>query len=134
MVSREIAGNDTAVVTVGQFHAGTKTNNIISDQAEFALSIRTVNTDVRTRVMDAIHRIVLADFQASGAERDPELIAQESFPVLINDIAAGARVLDAFNGASGDGAVIDPGPVAGSEDIGILADAAGVPLMYWLLG
>ena len=31
-------------------------------------------------------------------------------------------------------AVIDPGPVTGSEDVGSLATAAGAPCVYWLLG
>ena len=30
--------------------------------------------------------------------------------------------------------VFDPGPVTGSEDVGILATAAGAPCVYWLLG
>jgi len=30
--------------------------------------------------------------------------------------------------------VVDPGTVTGSEDVGILAAAAGAPLVYWLLG
>ncbi|MGW6660440.1 amidohydrolase [Rhodococcus sp. NPDC055024] len=133
VVSREIAGSDTGVLTVGQFHAGTK-NNIIADHAEFGLSIRTVNPEVRNRVLDAVHRIVRAEAQASGAVREPELIAQESFPVLINDGAACDRVSAAFRGVFGEHGVIDPGPVTGSEDVGILADAAGAPLVYWLLG
>jgi hypothetical protein len=34
----------------------------------------------------------------------------------------------------GPGRVIDPGLVTGSEDVGVLATAAGAPLVYWLLG
>jgi hippurate hydrolase len=30
--------------------------------------------------------------------------------------------------------VFDPGPVTASEDVGVLADAAGAPCVYWLLG
>jgi hippurate hydrolase len=30
--------------------------------------------------------------------------------------------------------VLDPGPVSGSEDVGLLASAAGAPCAYWLLG
>jgi hypothetical protein len=36
--------------------------------------------------------------------------------------------------ASAVGLTLDPGPVAGSEDIGLLATAAGAPCGYWLLG
>ncbi|HEY9323535.1 MAG TPA: amidohydrolase, partial [Agromyces sp.] len=34
----------------------------------------------------------------------------------------------------GEGRVIDPGIISGSEDVGVLATAAGVPLVYWILG
>ena len=30
--------------------------------------------------------------------------------------------------------VIDPGPVTGSEDVGVFAVEAGVPCVYWILG
>ncbi|MEI2785961.1 MAG: hypothetical protein V9E82_09715 [Candidatus Nanopelagicales bacterium] len=30
--------------------------------------------------------------------------------------------------------VVDPGSVTGSEDVGVLAEAAGAPLVFWLLG
>jgi hypothetical protein len=30
--------------------------------------------------------------------------------------------------------IIDPGPVTGSEDVGLFASAAGAPCVYWLLG
>lgn len=29
---------------------------------------------------------------------------------------------------------MDPGPVSGSEDVGMLATAAGAPLVFWFLG
>jgi len=28
--------------------------------------------------------------------------------------------------------VVDPGPVTGSEDVGVLATAAGAPIVFWL--
>lgn len=30
--------------------------------------------------------------------------------------------------------VVEPGPVTGSEDVGLLATASGAPCAYWLLG
>ena len=70
VVSREVAGTDTAVVTVGAMRAGTK-ENIIPDEAELLLSIRTFDPLVRDRVLAAIARIVRAEAAASGASRDP---------------------------------------------------------------
>ena len=133
IVSREVAGGETAVVTVGTMRAGTKVN-IIPDSAELQLSIRSFDPHVRQRVLAAVERIVNGEAQASGAERTPDIEAMESFPPLVNDPAACTRTLDGFTAVLGAGRVVDPGPVTGSEDVGVLATAAGVPCVYWILG
>jgi len=133
IVSRELAAGDTAVVTVGALHAGTK-ENIIPDQAELLLSLRTYDDRVRAATIDAIERIVRAEAAASAAPADPEITVLGTFPPVVNDARACARVSEAFLRDLGPGAVFDPGPVTGSEDVGLLATAAGAPLAYWLLG
>ena len=133
IVSREIAGHDTAVVTVGQIHSGSK-NNIIPDEATLGLSIRSTTETVRASVLQAVRRVIAAEAAASGADREPQVIARESFPVLVNDPTATERTIGVFQSQFGEGKVLDPGPVTGSEDVGILATAAGAPLVYWLLG
>ncbi len=54
--------------------------------------------------------------------------------MLVNDPDASARTQAGFDRDLGPGLTVDPGPVTGSEDVGMLATAAGVPLVYWLLG
>ncbi|POH57172.1 amidohydrolase [Arthrobacter glacialis] len=132
IVSREIAPQETSVVTVGRINAGTK-NNIIPESAELGLSMRAYSEEVRLRMIAAIKRIARAESAASGA---PEPIVEfaESFPVTVNDRVATERTMDAFRSVFGEEAVIDPGPVSGSEDVGLLATAVGVPLVYWILG
>ena len=56
IVSREVKPGEMAVVTVGYIQAGTK-NNIIPDQAELGLTVRTRNAEVRKQVLAAIARI-----------------------------------------------------------------------------
>ncbi|GHJ47460.1 putative amidohydrolase [Catellatospora sp. TT07R-123] len=133
IVSREVSGNDMAVVTVGALTAGTK-YNIIPDEAELLLSVRTYDPAVRTKVLAAIERVVRAEAQASGAATQPRIEAVESAPAVVNDVAAVDRTRAALAGVVGAERVIDPGPVTGSEDVGVLADAAGAPLVFWLLG
>jgi hippurate hydrolase len=53
--------------------------------------------------------------------------------MVVNDPEACARTGAAF-GVDGVGLVVDPGPVTGSEDVGLFATAAGAPCVYWLLG
>jgi amidohydrolase len=131
IVSRELAAAESAVVTVGALHAGTMAN-IISDQAELLLSVRTFDDAVRDKTLKAIDRIVAAEAAASGAPRAPEIASIGAFPIVVNDAAACTRLTEVFNG--GVGLVLDPGPVTGSEDVGVLATAAGAPCGYWLLG
>lgn len=134
IVSREVAGGDTAVLTVGTLHAGTKVN-IIPDSAELQVNVRTFDDKVRTRVLAAIERIVKAEAAASGAEREPTIAHTDHFPLLYNDPDGCARTIPALAGVvGGEQRVIDPGPVTGSEDVGELAKAVGVPCVYWILG
>jgi len=133
IVSREVAPTDAAVVTVGQLHAGTK-NNIIPPDATLGLTVRTFDEAVRTKVLAAIERIVHAESAAAGTPKPPEITYDERFPVTVNEPAATARTAAALRAAVGPDRVVDPGIVSGSEDVGVLATAAGVPLVYWFLG
>ena len=131
IVSREVPAGESAVVTIGTLHAGTATN-IIPDQAELGFSIRTFSSDVRDQVLAAIERIARGEAATAGAPRPPDIELAESFPAVINDEAACARTRPALQSVSP--IVVDPGPVTGSEDVGLLASAAGAPCVYWLLG
>jgi amidohydrolase len=133
IVAREVAGTDTAVVTVGALNAGTKAN-IIPDRAELLMSIRSYDPVVRDRVLGAVERIVRAEAAASAAPRQPTVEVTESAPAVLNDPAGVERTRAALAGVVGAERVIDPGPVTGSEDVGVLATAAGAPIVYWLLG
>jgi len=133
VVSREISPKDTAVVTVGSLHAGTK-NNIIAAEATLGISVRSFNEEVRQRVLDGVHRVIRAESQASGAPKEPDMEWGERYPVTVNDLDSTDRVNAAFAAEFGEDQVLHPGPLSGSEDVGNLATAAGVPLVYWMLG
>ncbi|MFE4468409.1 amidohydrolase [Leifsonia sp. NPDC056824] len=133
VVSRETAPQDTAVVTVGTLHAGTK-NNIIAPSATLGISVRSFDEAVRTRVLEGVDRILRAELLASGSPHEPTTEWGERYPVTVNDLEATARVNAAFASEFGAEAVLEPGALSGSEDVGNLATAAGVPLVYWLLG
>ncbi|WP_457030625.1 amidohydrolase [Kitasatospora sp. P5_F3] len=133
LVSREIAATETAVVTVGSLHAGTK-DNIIPAEAELRVNIRSYTPEVRTALLAGVERIVRAEAAASGATREPAFTPLDSFPVLVNDQAAADRARAALVAQLGERCVADPGPVTGSEDVGAFGAAAGVPTCYWLFG
>jgi hippurate hydrolase len=119
------------VVTVGAIHAGAAAN-IIPDYAELLLNIRTYDPDVRDRTLAAVERIVRGEATAAGAPKPPDVTIETSFPATVNDPDAVERTRPALTAAAPF--VVDPGPVTGSEDVGVFATAAGAPLVYWLLG
>ncbi|TWD84026.1 hippurate hydrolase [Kribbella amoyensis] len=133
IVSRDVAASDPVVVTIGSMRAGTK-ENIIPDEAELQLSIRTFEPAVLRTVLASIERIVNGEAATSGAPRAPRIDHPMSFPAVVNDPDAVARTRPLFAAEFGPGRLVDPGPVTGSEDVGILARAAGAPCVFWLLG
>ncbi|MET4704161.1 amidohydrolase [Frigoribacterium sp. UYMn621] len=133
IVSRECDPAELAVVTVGSFHAGSK-SNIIPATATLGVNVRTVTTESRTRVLDSIERMVNAEASASGMRVEPVITVVERGPATVNDSAGTERLRRRFISEFGDAAVIDPGVLTGSEDVGELARAAGAPLVFWFFG
>ncbi|MFC4138639.1 MULTISPECIES: amidohydrolase [unclassified Microbacterium] len=133
VVSREVDPHDLAVVTVGSFHAGTK-NNIIPAEAKLQLSLRYPDEALREKVLEKVERVVRAEAQASGAEREPDIETLHTLPATINDADATARAAAAFRTAFGEASVVDPGLFTGSEDVSWFARDAGVPLVFWFWG
>ncbi|WP_119869956.1 amidohydrolase [Frondihabitans sp. 762G35] len=133
IVARETSASQVAVVTVGAVNAGTK-HNIIPETATLLVNARTYDPAVRDRVLASITRIVNAEAEAAGAPRLPELILEESSPTLVTDVDACERARPALEAVVGEGRVMDPGPLPSSEDVQVLATAAGAPIVFWLLG
>ncbi|WP_086722829.1 amidohydrolase [Streptomyces carpinensis] len=133
VVSREIASMDRAVVTVGALRAGSR-DNVIPDEAELQLNIRTYTPHVRAAVLGAVERIVRGEAEAAGAQRDPEIGTMHTFPLMFNDEDACARTLAAIGDVIGHDRLTDPGASSGSEDVGVFGTSANAPVCYWLLG
>lgn len=117
IVSREVAANEAAVVTIGVLQAGTK-ENVIPDEAIIKLNVRTYDEDVRKRVLAAIERIVNAEAAASGAPRKPEIMPLDRYSLVTNDPETTKRVRDAFREHFSPGRVQETKPTTASEDFG----------------
>ena len=133
IVSREVAANEAAVVTVGVLQAGTK-ENVIPDEALIKLNVRTFDEGVRERVLDAIERIVNAEASASGAPRKPEITSLDRYSLVRNDPVATKRVGDAFRGHFSADRVQDAQPTTASEDFGSFGAEWGAPSVFWFVG
>lgn len=133
IVSREIPPDDVAVVTVGSIHAG-DVENIISDKAEFKISIRAASEQTRQHVLDSTKRIIQAECLAGNCPQPPVIDHHKSLPVTSNaaDVDACLRPgLQAFFSKSF--LLADKGGLA-SEDFSILATSIGKPYYFWFFG
>lgn len=132
IVSREIAPTETVVLTVGSIRSGMK-SNVIGEHAVLELNLRTYDAAVRTAVLDAIRRIVVAECQASDSPKDPEFELYDSFPLTVNDDDVTARVHQAFTEFFG-ARVQTIGQATASEDFSDIPAAFGAPYTYWAIG
>lgn len=133
IVSREVAANEAAVVTIGALQAGTK-ENVIPDEAIIKLNVRTFDEGVRKRVLAAIERIVNAEAAASGAPKKPEITPLDRYPLTMNDPDATKRAADAFRQYFPTDRVELTKPTPASEDFGSFGSEWGVPSVFWFIG
>lgn len=133
VVSREVAMTDSAVVTVGTMQAGMN-ENVIPDRALLRLNVRTFKDQVRTRVLDAIKRILEAEAEASGAPKLPGFLVLSEYPTTRNDEAATHKAVDAIRRRFGDDRLTEIAPATASEDFGLFGAAWDVPTVFWVIG
>ena len=132
IVSREVAADEFAVVTVGSLQAGTK-ENVIPDEAVIKLNVRTFDAGVRKRVLAAIERIVVAEAAASGAPK-PEITPLDRYSLVKNDPEATERVLNAFRRHFPADRVQETKPTSASEDFGSFGAEWHSPSVFWFVG
>jgi amidohydrolase len=132
IVSREVKPGEMAVVTVGYIHAGTK-NNIIPDDAEMGLTVRTYKADVRKQVLDAIARITKEESESARATHKPLIEHYESTDAVYNNPALAEHLRAPLEAALGKNNVVIEGPIAPSEDYAYFIEQ-GVPSLYFSLG
>ena len=132
IVSREVKPGEMAVVTVGYIQAGTK-NNIIPDQAEMGLTVRTYKQDVRKQVLAAITRITKGEAAAAGAPREPLIDRYQGDDSVYNDPALAQRLRAPLEAALGKENVVTAEPITPSEDFSYYVEE-GIPGFYFSLG
>ena len=132
IVSRENSPFDPAVVTVGSIHGGTK-NNIIPDEVQLQLTVRSFTDPVRKRLLSAIERITKAEALAAGAPREPSIEYGPPTNALVNDSALTRRVSAALLKELGPTRVKDAPPEMASEDLAEF-QVAGIPTLMMRIG
>ncbi|MGA8741678.1 MAG: amidohydrolase [Terracidiphilus sp.] len=134
IVSRQIDPQQPAVLTVGTIHGGTK-NNIIPDEVQLGISLRTYSPAVRDAIVADIRRTAkgLAESYGVPEDRMPVVTLGESTPETYNDPALAERLKVSAVVALGKDRVEDAKAVMGSEDVGLFTLDGKIPgVMYWL--
>ena len=136
IVSREKSPFDPAVVTVGSIHGGTK-YNIIPDEVNLQLTVRTYKPEVRLHVLAAIERIAKGIALAAGIpdDRAPIVKVSESEVTIAtyNDPKLTERLAEVFTRALGEANVVKVTPLMASEDFGYLSLDQKIPaVIFWL--
>ena len=89
IVSRNVNPIDSAVVTVGELHAGTAVN-VIADTARMGGTVRYFNPDLAGFFKERIQQIIAGICQSHGANYDLDYI--HLYPPVINDAGIAALV------------------------------------------
>ncbi len=119
IVSRSIAPDETAVVTIGAIQAGTA-NNIIPDTASLKGNVRTINPENRAFIRKRVETIVRSICDAHGADLDFEY--QYGIGMMVNDPELSALAKNACLKVINPEMVHDAKPMLGSEDFSYYCD------------
>ena len=128
IVSRNVDPIEGAVVTFGEFHAGT-TNNVIAETAFLHGTIRTLTQEMNLLTQRRLQEIAEGVAQSFGVELDLELKQGGYLPVENNPELA-VECMNFFRNENGVH-MIEISPAMTGEDFGyLLSKVKGV--MFWL--
>jgi amidohydrolase len=133
LVSRDLDPLESAVVTVGSIHGGSK-HNIIPSEVKLQITVRSFKDTVRDHLLKGIERIAKAAAAAAGApEPTVKVDLTEFTPTTINDSKLTQRIAAVFKANLGEDQVKAKPPVMGGEDFSRYAQG-GVPIFIFWLG
>jgi amidohydrolase len=129
-VSREFDPTDSAVVTVGKFHAGTATN-VIPDTATIEGTARTLHPQARAKIAAAIKRRCAGIAQSNSCDLKFDWI--DGYPPTVNDPKMTDYVAQVARALLGpDRYFTAPKPSMGGEDFAYYLEK--VPGCFFLVG
>jgi hippurate hydrolase len=134
IVSRENSPLDPVVVTVGSIHGGTR-YNIIPDEVNLQLTVRTYKEEVKKKVLAAIERITKGVAATAGIPEDraPIVKIAEGTGSTYNDPKLLDRLVVVFKQALGEENVMQMPPMMASEDFSYFSLDRKIPTtIFWL--
>jgi len=137
IVSRELSPQDAAVVTIGSIHGGTK-HNIIPEQVDLQLTVRTYAEETRKKVLQSIERITKNQARSFGIPEDklPVVhIKQKYTPAVYNNPVLSQRIHEHFEKRLGSEQVRSIEPEMIGEDFALYGRVKPhIPSLMFRLG
>jgi len=114
IISRNVSPLDSAVVSIGKFHSGTK-ENIIPTTADLEGTVRTFDSKIKSRIKQRMSDI--CDGITKGLEVKATLHYSDLYPVTINSSPSHVQIIkDISKDIVGSSHVIETEPILASED------------------
>ncbi|PIT42392.1 amidohydrolase [Snodgrassella alvi] len=130
IVSRNVNPLDSAVVTVGMFHAGVA-NNVIPEQAELKLTVRCFKPEVRKMLQERIEAIAQAQAQSFNVVASVDY--QHGYAPVFNTSKETQFARDVARDVVAEENIVDQTqPMAGSEDFAFMLEKC--PGSYLFIG
>jgi hippurate hydrolase len=130
LVTRRFDVFDPVVITVGQFHSGTR-RNIIPDDATFEATVRTFSPEAAERVRE--HSVQLCQSIAAAHGLQVEVSFDGEYPVTANNAEQYRFAAETVREVFGEERFTElPNPLTGSEDFSRVLDR--VPGAFIFLG
>ncbi len=134
IVSRRVDPSESAVVTVGTFHGGTK-NNVIPDEVVLELTVRSYTDEVRQLLLSSIEDMARETCNLFGCPRPPEVWIKPDFtPAMFNDPGLVAHAVELFRSLLSDENVREVAATMTGEDFGRYSRRANFPTFLYRLG
>lgn len=137
IVSREIAPQVPALITVGSIHGGTN-DNIIPDEVKLELSIRSFDDHVQRDLIEKIRRTCEGIAYSSGVEKQnyPVVtVRKEHTPAVYNDPALSKQIAENFTKLLGADKMVSLSPEMFGEDFGWYGrEKPAIPTLIYSLG
>ena len=129
IVSRNVSPLDSAVVSIGTFHAGIA-NNVIPEIVEMTGTVRSFDPETRQMLPKRIKEIL--DYTAKAYRVDVELEYIFDLPAVYNSDEMAELAYKAAEEIVGKDGIVEPVPTMGGEDFSIYMEK--IPGFFFWLG
>ena len=120
---------EAAVITVGRIQSGIR-ENIIPEEAFFAGTIRTLDTDMQDKIHEKIKLTATKIAESAGAKA--EVVIRRGTPVTYNDPALTQKMIASLQKAAGAANTFEINAITGAEDFAFYQKE--IPGFFFFLG